>query len=181
MWSTAAVNMSIVQWSFMITNQDESWMRPKLFSRLFWLLTLGWLQRIRQAWKRDSSRLHGPRAQEIYRCSKSVIIEKAGKPEKALNFINKLYGVEKKAKGLDAKFYCGLRRIETKLILDEFKQWLEDPNVLPKCYSEKQLPTLKTSGPNYSPISKMVRLVSKITWLNEISGRSQQAERTGCS
>ncbi|WP_140341603.1 IS66 family transposase, partial [Vibrio parahaemolyticus] len=35
--------------------------------------------------------------------------KKAGKPEKALNFISKLYGIEKKAKGLDAKSRHQLR------------------------------------------------------------------------
>ncbi len=58
--------------------------------------------------------------------------KKAGKPEKALNFISKVYGVEKKAKGLNAESRHKLRQKEAKPILDEFKQWLEDQNVLPK-------------------------------------------------
>ncbi len=77
--------------------------------------------------------------------------QKAGKPEKALNFISKLYGLEKKAKGLDAKSRHQLRQEEAKPILDEFKQWLDSQNVLPKgllgkaiTYTQNQWPKLLT-------------------------------------
>lgn len=77
--------------------------------------------------------------------------KKAGKPEKALNFISKLYGVEKKAKGLDEKSRYQLRQQEAKPILDEFKQWLDSQNVLPKgllgkaiTYTQNQWPKLLT-------------------------------------
>ncbi|GAD89183.1 putative transposase [Vibrio halioticoli NBRC 102217] len=58
--------------------------------------------------------------------------KKAGKAEKALNFIGKLYGIEKNAKELDAQSRYQLRQQEAKPILDEFKQWLDAQNVLPK-------------------------------------------------
>ncbi|MEX0395817.1 transposase, partial [Providencia rettgeri] len=67
-----------------------------------------------------------------YDAQKASPSKKAGKPEKALNFISKLYGLEKKAKGLDAKSRHQLRQEEAKPILDEFKQWLDSQNVLPK-------------------------------------------------
>lgn len=77
--------------------------------------------------------------------------KKAGKPEKALNFISKLYGVEKKAKRLNTESRHQLRQEEAKPILDEFKQWLEEQNVLPKgllgkaiTYTKNQWPKLLT-------------------------------------
>ena len=77
--------------------------------------------------------------------------KKSGKPEKALNFINKLYGVERKAKGLEAKSRQQLRQQEAKPILDEFKDWLDRQNVVPKgllgkaiSYTQNQWPKILT-------------------------------------
>ncbi|MBD1569770.1 IS66 family transposase [Aliivibrio sp. S10_S31] len=77
--------------------------------------------------------------------------KKAGKPEKALNFIAKLYGVEKKAKGLSANERQKIRKQEAEPILSEFKAWLDVQNVLPKgalgkaiAYTQKQWPKLLT-------------------------------------
>lgn len=77
--------------------------------------------------------------------------KKAGKADVALSFIRKLYVVEKKAKALDAEARQQLRQQESKPILDEFKQWLDAQNVLPKGalgkainYTQNQWPKLLT-------------------------------------
>lgn len=57
---------------------------------------------------------------------------KAGKPEKALAFIGKLYGIERRAKTLSAEARQQLRMQESLPILNDFKQWLESQHVLPK-------------------------------------------------
>ena len=77
--------------------------------------------------------------------------KKAGKPEKALNFIAKLYCVERKVKGLSANERQKIRKQEAEPILSEFKAWLDVQNVLPKgalgkaiAYTKKQWPKLLT-------------------------------------
>ena len=77
--------------------------------------------------------------------------KKAGKPEKALNYIAKLYGIEKQAKGLSAAERQALRRQQAQPILSEFKEWLDAQNVLPKgllgkaiTYTQNQWPELLT-------------------------------------
>lgn len=50
--------------------------------------------------------------------------KKAGKPEKALAFIAKLYGIEKRAKDLSADARQQMRMQESLPILNDFKAWL---------------------------------------------------------
>ncbi|WP_407330988.1 IS66 family transposase [Enterovibrio sp. 27052020O] len=76
---------------------------------------------------------------------------KAGKPEKALTFIGKLYGIEKRAKGLSAEARQQLRVQESLPILNDFKAWLDSQHVLPKgalgkaiIYAQNQWPKLLT-------------------------------------
>ncbi|MGI2215041.1 IS66 family transposase [Shewanella oncorhynchi] len=77
--------------------------------------------------------------------------KKAGKPEKALAFIAKLYGIEKRAKTLSAEARQQLRMQESLPILNDFKAWLDSLNVLPKgalgqaiTYTKNQWPKLLT-------------------------------------
>lgn len=77
--------------------------------------------------------------------------KKVGKPEKALNYIGKLYGIEKQAKGLSGVERQALRRQKAEPILNEFKAWLDEQNVLPKgklgqaiSYTLNQWPKLLT-------------------------------------
>jgi transposase len=77
--------------------------------------------------------------------------KKAGKPEKALNFIAKLYGIEKQAKSLSARERQKIRKQEAEPVLNEFKEWLDAQNVLPKgtlgkaiAYTQNQWPKLLT-------------------------------------
>ncbi|WP_156684080.1 IS66 family transposase, partial [Vibrio sp. UCD-FRSSP16_10] len=77
--------------------------------------------------------------------------KKAGKPEKALNYIAKLYGIEKQAKSLSSAERQALRRQQAQPILSEFKEWLDAQNVLPKgllgkaiTYTQNQWPKLLT-------------------------------------
>lgn len=58
--------------------------------------------------------------------------KKAGKPEKALSFICKLYAVERRAKNLSAEARQQLRMQESLPILNDFKPWLDSMHVLPK-------------------------------------------------
>ncbi len=58
--------------------------------------------------------------------------KKAGKPEKALTFIAKLYGIEKRGKALSAEARQQLRMQEGLPILNDFKAWLDSLSVLPK-------------------------------------------------
>lgn len=77
--------------------------------------------------------------------------KKAGKPEKALSFIGKLYALERRAKNLSAEARQQLRMQESLPILNDFKQWLDSMQVLPKgalgkaiTYAINQWPKLLT-------------------------------------
>uniref|UniRef100_E6XKW8 ISSba7-like transposase, Orf3 n=1 Tax=Shewanella putrefaciens (strain 200) TaxID=399804 RepID=E6XKW8_SHEP2 len=77
--------------------------------------------------------------------------KKAGKPEKALAFIAKLYGVEKRAKDLSADARQQMRMQESLPIMNDFKAWLDSLHVLPKgalgqaiTYARNQWPKLLT-------------------------------------
>lgn len=58
--------------------------------------------------------------------------KKAGKVQKALNYIGKLYGLERQAKTLASQERQILRQEKAEPILNEFHQWLSSQNVLPK-------------------------------------------------
>ncbi|WP_158174562.1 IS66 family transposase [Grimontia hollisae] len=58
--------------------------------------------------------------------------KKAGKPEKALTFIAKLYGIEKRAKDLSPEARQQMRMQESLPILNDFKAWLDSLHILPK-------------------------------------------------
>lgn len=58
--------------------------------------------------------------------------KKAGKVQKALNYIGKLYGLERQAKTLTSQERQILRQEKAEPILNEFHQWLSSQNVLPK-------------------------------------------------
>ncbi|OOE39547.1 IS66 family transposase [Salinivibrio kushneri] len=77
--------------------------------------------------------------------------KKAGKPEKALTFINKLYGIERRGKHLSAEARQQLRQQESLPLLNDFKRWLDSMHVLPKgalgqaiTYAKNQWPKLLT-------------------------------------
>ncbi|MGL5654859.1 MAG: IS66 family transposase [Vibrio sp.] len=77
--------------------------------------------------------------------------KKAGKAEKALTYIGKLYVIEQRAKSLSPEARQQLRMQESLPILNEFKAWLDDLNVLPKgelgkaiTYAKNQWPKLLT-------------------------------------
>ena len=77
--------------------------------------------------------------------------KKAGKPEKALAFIAKLYGIEKRANALSPEARQQMRMQESLPILNDFKAWLDSLNVLPKgalgqaiTYTKNQWPKLLT-------------------------------------
>ena len=71
--------------------------------------------------------------------------------KKRLNYIAKLYGIEKQAKGLSASERQALRKQQAQTVLCEFKEWLDAQNVLPKgllgkaiTYTQNQWPKLLT-------------------------------------
>jgi transposase len=77
--------------------------------------------------------------------------KKAGKPEKALSYIAKLYGIEKQAKHLTSQARQQLRKQQAEPILNEFYNWLNSQHVLPKrtlgkaiSYTLNQWPKLLT-------------------------------------
>ncbi|MGI2227677.1 IS66 family transposase [Shewanella vesiculosa] len=77
--------------------------------------------------------------------------KKAGKPEKALSYIAKLYGIEKQAKHLTSQARQQLRTQQAEPILNEFYAWLNSQHVLPKgalgkaiTYTINQWPKLLT-------------------------------------
>lgn len=68
-----------------------------------------------------------------------------------MNYIAKLYGIEKQAKGLSASERQALRKQQAQPVLSEFKEWLDVQNVLPKgllgkaiTYTQNQWPKLLT-------------------------------------
>lgn len=67
--------------------------------------------------------------------------KKAGKAEKALNYIGQLYGVEREAKFLSATDRQKLREQKAKPILDDFHEWLLKASItaLPKSAIGKAL------------------------------------------
>ena len=67
--------------------------------------------------------------------------KKAGKVEKALNYIGQLYGIEREARDLSAHDRQKLREQKSKPILDAFHQWLVKANMtaLPKSAIGKAL------------------------------------------
>lgn len=58
--------------------------------------------------------------------------KKAGKPEKTLSFISKLYALEQRAKHVSAKARQQLRRQESLPILNDVRQWLDSQQIFPK-------------------------------------------------
>jgi len=82
---------------------------------------------------------------------KATPSKKAGKPEKALSYIAKLYGIEKQAKNLTSQARQQLRKQQAEPILNEFYDWLNSQHVLPKgalgkaiSYTLNQWPKLLT-------------------------------------
>jgi transposase len=65
---------------------------------------------------------------------KSQPKKKVGRVEKALNYLGKLYGVEREAKALSPEERQALRQEKSVPILDELYQWLVEtqPSVVPK-------------------------------------------------
>ncbi len=79
--------------------------------------------------------------------------KKAGKPEKALTFINKLYGIERRGKHLSAEARQQLRQQESLPLLNDFKRWLDSLHVLPKGALGQAITYAKNQWPKLTDLS----------------------------
>ncbi|WP_422379858.1 IS66 family transposase [Marinicellulosiphila megalodicopiae] len=76
--------------------------------------------------------VHARRYFKKAQLDKSYIKGKVNKADMALNYIAKLYAIEKRIKNMSVQEKYEVRQSESKKILDAFKKWLDKQNETPK-------------------------------------------------